>query len=104
VVELYEATSDPMGFFEAVLGFEQMANRWFRLSRATQRRYFGKTSHPVPFGKKAIRIDQFGLVSVFKSCDFGKDFDIQRYRWSQASRIWEYATDGRAVGHNPGDF
>ena len=57
-VKLYEATPDPIGFFEAVLGFGRLAGQWIRISAADQRRFFGC----VPFGKLAIRVEEGGKI------------------------------------------
>ena len=85
----YEATPDPRGFFEAMLGFDGMAGKWVRIPALVQRRYFGN----VPFGKRAIRLSENGEVEVFKSQAFGKDFDIWKFRFDLSSKTWRNSCD-----------
>lgn len=100
VVELYEATPDARGFFEAVLGFENMKDLWFRVSAKTQRRYFGN----VPFGKKAVRVTQTGTVEIFKTNGFGKDWDKITVAFDHAGKRWFYPSTCEDAGTEPGKF
>jgi hypothetical protein len=96
-VDLYEALEDPRGFFEAVLGFDEMAGRWFRLTAATQRRFFGN----VPFGRRAIMVDAEGVVSIFKTQAFGQDFDIWKLRFDHSAKAWVGASDNHPLNALP---
>jgi len=72
VTPLYPATPDARGFFESVLGFmDGLADVWFRVSAADQKRYFGK----VLFGKCSVKVSETGVVKIIKSKAYGHDQD-----------------------------
>jgi hypothetical protein len=84
IVSLYPATPDARGFFESVLGFGKMENKWFRVSAQDQRRYFGN----VPFGKLAIKVSASGEITTFKTQDFGRDWDFCEWHFDFATKKW----------------
>ena len=90
-VKLYEATPDPIGFFEAVLGFGRLAGQWIRISAADQRRFFGC----VPFGKLAIRVEEGGKITTFKTQAFGQDWDYGTWFFDHSTKGWLNGEDRR---------
>lgn len=76
---LYAATPDPRGFFEAVLGFDKLADQYIRVTAADQRRYFGR----VPFGKCAIKVSDQGICFLVKTKAFGRDWDSIEFFYDQ---------------------
>jgi hypothetical protein len=100
ITPLYEALSDPRGFFESVLGFEKLENKWIRVSFETQRRYFGNT----PFGRKAIKIKEDGVVVLYKSQAYGHDWDFIEARYDHNTKGWVHADSREPLGILPGAF
>lgn len=94
---LYEATADPRGFFESVLGFGKLAGQWIRLSKATQLRYFGDA----PFGRRAIKVDDNGKVTVYKSQAYGKDWDFWEIGYDHANKGWFWWSDNSPCNSLP---
>lgn len=95
--KLYQATPDPRGFFEAVLGFGKLEDQWIRISAADQKRYFGEA----PFGRRALKVAADGTITVFKTCDFGRDFDYQTWRYDMYSNCWLNGEDRRVGDFKP---
>ena len=88
-----DATADPIGFFESIK-LNGMEGKWLRISAAVQRRHFDS----VPFGKKAVKVAEDGLVTVFHTVAFGRDWEEQLIRWDCCNHYWVYASDGsRAI-------
>ena len=96
IESLYQATKDPRGFFESVLGFEDLAGRWFRVSSADQQYYFGD----VPFGKCAIKVTE-EYITLFKSKAFGKDYDTLVVRYDFSAKRWLYAGSDQPLARSP---
>jgi hypothetical protein len=86
---LFPATPDSIGFFEAVLGFGQLAGQWIRISAADQRRYFGC----VPFGKMAIKVEEGGEITTFKTQAFGQDWDFGTWFFDHSRKVWTNGHD-----------
>ena len=97
IVKLYKSTPDTIGFFEAVLGFGKLANEWIRVSAADQRRYFGN----VPFGKLAIKVQEGGEITTFKTQAFGKDWDYGTWFFNHSKKVWMNGEDRREVNTTP---
>lgn len=94
---LYLATPDPIGFFEAVLGFGCLAGRWIRVPAADQRRHFGC----VPFGKLAIKVEEGGEITTFKTQAFGKDWDYGTWFFDHSKKAWLNGHDRRPCATLP---
>ena len=92
-VKLYEATPDPRGFLESVLGFSGLADTYIRISSADQRKYFGRT----PFGKCAIKVSESGVFKLIKTKAFGRDFDEISFVLDPAKNTFFSMWDGREV-------
>lgn len=93
VVPLYSATPDPRGFFESVLGFMGLEDVWIRVCYADQRRYFGH----VVFGKCAVRVTAAGMLSIYVTKAFGRDYDGMDLWFDHFARCFRSAFDNRAV-------
>jgi hypothetical protein len=86
---LIDGIASPIGFFESIK-LNDMEGKWLRIPAAIQRRHFGS----VPFGKKAVKVAEDGLVTVFHTVAFGHDWEEQNVRWDSCNHCWVYASDG----------
>lgn len=93
IVKLYDATPDPRGFTESVLGFCGLADKWIRISAADQRRYFGR----VPFGKCALKISDAGVIRLMKTKAFGRDWDYIDFVLDTSKGTFLSAFDGSEI-------
>lgn len=93
IAKLYEATPDARGFLESVLGFSDLADTYFRVSAADQRRYFGR----VPFGKCAIKVSQTGIMKLVKTKAFGGDWDDVEFFLNPSTGNFHSTWDEREI-------
>jgi len=98
VVPLYSATPDPRGFFESVLGFSGLEGKWFRVSYADQKRYFGR----VPFGKCAVKVEGDGILTIIKTKAFGRDRDYFEMFFDHLSKCFRSTWGDNAEIKTPG--
>lgn len=98
IADLYPATPDARGFFESVLGFSDLADQWFRVSAADQRRYFGR----VLFGKCAVKVSPVGIVKIIKTKAFGRDADSFEMFFDHLAGCFRSTWGDNAVIKTPG--
>lgn len=92
LVSLIATKPDPIGFFEA-MALSGFGSTPVRIPASIQRRHFGA----VPFGKRAVSIEG-STVHVFRSCDFGRDYDKQSVYFDQCSKVWRSSHDDTSLG------
>ena len=94
---LYPATPDPRGFFESVLGFENLADTYIRVTAADQKRYFGYT----PFGRTAVKVAENGILTLAKTKAFGTDSDTSDFVYDHDQRGFRQTFEGSPLVKYP---
>ena len=99
IESLYPATPDARGFFESVLGFSGLADSYFRVPAADQRRYFGQ----VLFGKCAIKVSEQGVVKIIKTKAYGRDWDSLELFFDHLAGCFRSTWGDHTVVTHPGN-
>lgn len=95
LVSLLATRNDAYGFFEAI-ALGGLENETVKIPVSEQRRFFNGHA---PFGKRGVRVTLDGTCQVYRSVDFGRDFDIQAVRYDFFAGEWISAYDGHRLGN-----
>lgn len=88
-----DAKPDALGFFEGI-HLAGHTGKWLRVSYAVQKKHFGRAL----FGKKAVRVNDNGVVDLWHSVAFGMDWEHVRMMFDQLTGQFVSASTGERVG------